>query len=101
MNLFDRPDRLSLYRFCTGREQRVAAAAVEMALVSVVLFTVVLAGIELMRVTMLRHSADYAAYVGARVGIITGASTANVESAVQEHLAKLGIQNATVVVDPP
>ncbi|EGF29247.1 TadE family protein [Rhodopirellula baltica WH47] len=73
---------------------------VEMAIVSTVLFTILISGIELTRVTMLRHSADHAAYIGARRGIITGATAENVEEVVQGHMDAIGIRDATVTVIP-
>ena len=51
---------------------RRGAAAVEMAIVSIVLFSVLMGGWEMSRVAMLRHSADYAAYLATRTAIIVG-----------------------------
>lgn len=79
---------------------RMGATVVEMAIVSTVLFTILISGIELTRVTMLRHSADHAAYIGARRGIITGATAENVEEVVQGHMDAIGIRDATVTVIP-
>lgn len=79
---------------------RSGATVVEMAVVSTVLFTILVSGVELTRVTTLRHSADHAAYVGARRAIITGATSAQVETIVQTHMDSLGIRDASVTVTP-
>lgn len=91
--------RISVLKTCQA--DRRGATAVEMAMVSTVLFLVLMGGIEMSRVAMLRHSADYAAYLGARVGIISGADAPDVEARVQQHLSDLGIGNAIVTVTPP
>jgi hypothetical protein len=87
-------------KFCSRASSRQGATVVEMAVVSMVLFTILVSGIELTRVTMLRHSADHAAYIGARRGIITGATAENVEEVVQSHMDAIGIRDATVTVIP-
>ncbi|MEM8913365.1 MAG: TadE/TadG family type IV pilus assembly protein, partial [Planctomycetota bacterium] len=80
--------------------KRRGATAVEMAVVSTVLFSLLLGGLELSRVTMLRHSAEYASYLGARRGIISGATAADARQSCQDHLDDLGVRNAIITVSP-
>ncbi|MEM6363010.1 MAG: TadE/TadG family type IV pilus assembly protein [Planctomycetota bacterium] len=80
--------------------RREGKVVVEMALVSTVLFGTLFGGMELSRVASLRHSADYAAYVGARAGIVSGATVGQVRRATREHLNNLGISKAKISVSP-
>jgi len=79
---------------------RTGATALEMALVSSLLFAVLMGGMEMSRLATLRHSADYASYLGARRGIVSGATEADVRSAAVRHLENLGVQNAEITIDP-
>ena len=81
-------------------QKRLGATAVEFAIASIVLFLVVFGTIEVTRVSMLRHTADHAAYLAARDAIISGATTADVKLAAQEHLASVGVKSASVVISP-
>lgn len=81
-------------------ELRRGAATVEFAIVSVVLFLLVLGGIEMTRVSMLRHTVDHAAYVAARDAIIPGANAADVIATAEAHLRTIGLSGATVTVNP-
>ena len=82
------------------KPNRDGAATVEFALVCTLLFLLVFGGIEISRVSMLRHTADHAAYLAARDAIIPGADTATVETTAENHLATIGVVNATVTVTP-
>jgi len=82
------------------RLTRTGATAVEMALVSSLLFVILMGGMEMSRLAMLRHSADYASYLGARRGIVSGATDADVRAAARTHLENLGVRSAVVTVTP-
>lgn len=79
---------------------RRGAAAVEFAAAFSVLVLLIFGGIELTRVTMIRHSIDHAAYVAARDAIVPGATSAAVLQRAQDHLAVVGIQNAVITLIP-
>ena len=49
---------------------------------------------------MIRHSAENAAYEGARAGITPGANASKVQNAANAVLAPIGVQGATVTVNP-
>ena len=76
------------------------AVTVEFALVSVIFFTLVMGMIEFSRLNIMRHAADNAAYEGARVGIVPGATATDVKAAAQQQLDALNINTSTVVVTP-
>jgi Flp pilus assembly protein TadG len=57
-------------------------------------------GIKLTRVMMLRHSIDHAASVAARSAIVSGATADAVIDRAKEHLAIVGIRDATITLDP-
>ncbi len=80
--------------------KRAGAAAVEFAIAMSVLLLVVFASIELVRLSMLKHSIEHASYLSARKGIIVGANVASVIEAANDHLSVMGVSNATVTVNP-
>lgn len=55
---------------------------------------------ELAHANMLLHATESAAYEGARVGIIPGASSDKIEAAVKGVLNSVGINNFDVNVNP-
>ncbi|KAA1259113.1 TadE-like protein [Rubripirellula obstinata] len=79
---------------------RRGAATVEFAMVSIVLVLLIFGGIEMTRVSMLRHTVDHAAYAAARNAIIPGAKAADVIATAEEHLNNIGLAGATVTVNP-
>ena len=82
-----------------SRLRRRAASAVEFAFVAPVFFLIVLGLIELGRGIMVKHLLANAARQGCRVGIIEGKSNADINAAVTNVLAPLGITSDTVTVD--
>ncbi len=56
--------------------------------------------IEVSRLLMLQHSADTAAYEGARCAMVPGASAAEARQAALELLAAANLKSATVTVMP-
>ena len=94
MNSTDTSRRLRRRRKQTG------AAAVEFALTLAVLLMFVMAVFEFSRISMLRHTADSAAYEGARNAIVPGATAAEAEAAARDLLDRAGVQLANVTVTP-
>jgi Flp pilus assembly protein TadG len=84
----------------SNRNRRRGATTVEMAVVSMVLFALIFGGIEITRIASLRQSAEYASYLGARQGIISGATAADVKTAAENHLTAVSIKKAKVKVTP-
>lgn len=81
-------------------DARRGAAAVEFAIAMTVLFLFVFASIEFVRLSMLRHSVEYASYLGARRGIIIGTKAKDAEDVAKEHLIAMGLTGGSVTVDP-
>ncbi|NND98209.1 MAG: pilus assembly protein [Pirellulaceae bacterium] len=80
--------------------KRRGAAAVEFAITVSILLMIVFAMIEFVRLSIVSHTVEDASYAGARAGIIYGATVAEVENAVQNHLAIFDISNAVITVTP-
>lgn len=78
---------------------RTGALTVEFAVTLPVIVLLVFGGIELTRVSMLRHTINHAAYEAARDAIVPGADVSEVILAAEEHLATIGV-TASVIVEP-
>ena len=81
--------------------ERRGVTAVEMALTLPVLILLIFGAYELCRANMMKHTAEAATYEAARVAIIPGAQTAEVESVCRQVLATAGISRAVIEIDPP
>ena len=79
---------------------RRGASAVEFALTLPALLMILFASYEFSRANMMLHTAEAAAYEGARVGIIPGATANEVRQAAQDVLGTAGIRNSQIVVVP-
>ncbi|MEO0532011.1 MAG: TadE/TadG family type IV pilus assembly protein [Planctomycetota bacterium] len=84
----------------TRREDRRGTASVEFALSASIVFFLFLGMIEVSRFHTLRHSLDQAVYMGARTGIVPGATHAEVEQVVRDRLSSGGVINPTVTITP-
>ena len=84
----------------TNSKSRTGALAVEMALTVPILFFVLFASVEIARANMMVHAAESAAYEGARVGIIPGATPDQVVSAAESVLRIAGVRNSRVTTNP-
>ena len=108
MRLLSDPERLrvaqggaSLARLkLVQRAQRRGAVVVEFALTSGLLFMIVFAAIEFMRVNTIVNSTENAAYEGARAGIVPGSTASDVEQAGLAMLGAIGVRGATITVEP-
>ena len=81
-------------------QKRDGATTVEFAMTIPILFLLLFAALEFTRAFMLIHSADNAAYEGARRGIIPGANVAVVEQSARTILDAMGARNVSVTVTP-
>ncbi len=72
----------------------------EFAIVAPVFFLLVFGMIEYGRMVMVQQVITNASREGARVGVLDGATTAAVTTAVESYLQSAGIQGATVGVTP-
>jgi Flp pilus assembly protein TadG len=82
------------------RGRRRGAVAVEFALTASLLFMILFAAIEFMRVNGIVNTAENAAYEGARAGIVPGATAGDVTAAAQSIVRAIGVRNAQVTVLP-
>jgi Flp pilus assembly protein TadG len=80
--------------------KRRGAAVVEMAVVAPLIFLLFMAAFEFARLNMIRHTTEVAAFEGCRRGIVPGATTDAVRNRVQTVLAAIGIDDATVEIEP-
>ena len=81
-------------------KNRRGAAMVEFAVAATVLMMIVFAMIEFVRLSIVAHTVEDASYAGARQGIVFGSSVAEVQTAVEDHLAIFDINDAIVTVSP-
>jgi len=73
---------------------------VEFAIVATIVFMVIFGLIEFARLSILRHAVDNAAYEAARVGIVPGATTTEVNNAADWVLANSGVSPTQISVTP-
>jgi len=85
----------------TARDRkRSGAVTVEVALCLPVLFLLLFGCLEMASANMLKHATESAAYEGARVGILPGATQAGVEQAVDHILNTIGAKGSAVEILP-
>jgi Flp pilus assembly protein TadG len=87
-----------VFRMC--RKKRRGAAVVEFAVVAPVFITLVFGMIEYGRMVMVQQMLTNASREGARVGVLDGATTAEVTSAVTTYLTNATVSGSTVTVTP-
>jgi Flp pilus assembly protein TadG len=83
----------------TKRERR-GVAVVEFALTAPIFFLFVLAAFEFGWMNVLRHTADNAAYEGARAAMVPGATAAEATAKANSILGVVRARNAKVTVTP-
>ena len=79
---------------------RKGVTAVEFALTFPLLLALVFGSLEFSRANMIRNMCENAALEGARAGMIPGATAQDCSDAANELLDIIGIQNATVTINP-
>jgi Flp pilus assembly protein TadG len=84
----------------SGKGARRGAAVTEFAIVAPVFFLMVVGFIELGRALMVQQVLINASRVGARQAVTTGATSAQVQTAVQDYTASLAVPGVTVAVSP-
>jgi Flp pilus assembly protein TadG len=92
------PKLEKLCRSC--RKYRRGTSAVEFAVVAPVFFLLIFGLIEFGRVVMVQQFLTNATREGARVGVLDGSTTAEVNAAVTAYLNSANIKNVTPVVTP-
>ncbi len=86
--------------FNRRRRGRRGAALVEFAIVLPIIFLGLTGMLELSRVLMLQHTADTAAYEGARNAMVAGAKSQDAISMANSLLAANRLKSTTVTVSP-
>ena len=81
-------------------ESRRGAAIVEFAIVLPTVLLIFAGMIEISRVLLLQHSADTAAYEGARSGMVPGATSDEASKAAQLLLLAAGLRSTSITVTP-
>jgi Flp pilus assembly protein TadG len=79
---------------------RPGVAAVEFAVVAPVFFILMIAAFEFGRINVIRHTADNAAYEGARCAMVPGATAAEAVAKANSILGIVGARGVTVTVSP-
>ena len=82
------------------RKERRGATVVEFAIIAPVFFLLVFGMIEFGRMVMVQQVITNASREGARVGVLDGATTTEIENTVNSYLASGSISGADVEVDP-
>jgi len=76
---------------------RTGATAVEMAIVSPIIFLMFLAAVELNNLNFIRNSAANAVYEGARAAMVSGGKVGDADVAVLAYLARVGAAHGATV----
>jgi len=76
---------------------RTGAAAVEMALVSPIIFLMFLGAIELNNLNFIRNTAANAVYEGARASMVSGGTAGDGSNAVMAYLSNVGVHHGASV----
>ena len=74
---------------------------VEFAICVPLVFLLFFAAMEFCRVAMIRHTADNAVYESCRVGIIPGATVAEVQAEATRVMGTVGAVNVDLTISPP
>jgi len=82
------------------RPLRTGATAVEFALVAPIFFLLLLASFEFSRLNVIRHTADHAAYEGARIAMVPGATATEGMNEANRIMNVVGARGVTVTVNP-
>ena len=92
---------LKLEKLCGScRKDRRGAAAVEFAVVAPVFFLLIFGMIEYGRMVMVQQILTNASREGARVGVLDGSTTTDVNNAVNTYLTSAHITGATITPSP-
>jgi Flp pilus assembly protein TadG len=89
-----------MMKFTRKHNARNGAAAVEFALTAPIFFVFLLASFEFGWMNVLRHSADNAAYEGARAAMVPGATATDAKNKANTILNVVNAKGATVKITP-
>ncbi|HBE66598.1 MAG TPA: hypothetical protein DDW52_00480 [Planctomycetaceae bacterium] len=87
-------------RLSRNQEMRSGALAIEFAFTLPILFLFVFASIELCHANMVVHVTESAAYEGARVGIVPGATASEAVTAAEQLLELSKVRGAQISITP-
>lgn len=87
--------KLNLQRRLRSKASR-GAVAVEFAICVPLLFTLLFGCYELCRANLMQHAAESAAYEGARIGIIPGATEEEIRDACDFIMTSVGVRTFTI-----
>ena len=79
---------------------RRGVAIVEFAIALPIVLLIFVGMIEISRILLLQHTADTAAYEGARSGMVPGATSDEASKAAQLLLAAAGLKSSSITVTP-
>jgi len=80
--------------------KRLGAITAEVAICLPVLFLLTFGCLEMAGANMLKHATESAAYEGARIGILPGATQAGVQQAVDKVLDSIGAEGSSIEILP-
>lgn len=92
--------QMSSSKTIAKKSKRSGAVTVEVALCLPILFLLLFGCLEMASANMLKHATESAAYEGARVGILPGATPAGVQLAVDHILNTIGAEGSSVEILP-
>ncbi len=92
-----RPSVKSSASFATNRR---GGVTVEMALTVGLAFFFFFAALEFSRVAMIRHTVDHATYEAARIGVVPGATVAQIEAKARQVLGTAFMRRLEISVTP-
>lgn len=87
----------SLWHF---RRIRCGIVSVEFAIIAPIFFLLLFGALEFSRAYNVIHTADNAAYEGARRGIVPGATSAQVRQVTDSILRTVGVRSAAISIKP-
>jgi Flp pilus assembly protein TadG len=80
--------------------KRTGAVTAEVAVCLPILFLLLFGCLEMAGANMLKHATESAAYEGARIGILPGATQAGVQQAVDKVLDSIGAEGSSIEILP-
>jgi len=83
-----------------NKSNRFGAITAEVAICLPILFLLTFGALEVAGANMLKHATESAAYEGARIGILPGATEAGVQQAVDKILNSIGAEGSSIEILP-
>jgi Flp pilus assembly protein TadG len=98
--LKSRKTQMSLSKTIANAGKRSGAVTAEVAVCLPILFLLLFGCLEMAGANMLKHATESAAYEGARIGILPGATQAGVQQAVDKVLDSIGAEGSSIEILP-